>query len=151
MLTAMLLSLVMSSAVPAQGAAAPQRPATIPLASAKTLKCSFPAYAAAGWVDGKAAMATATEEFGFQIDRIDLAKRSAQIVGTRGAAEASAFSTPTGLNVIEQTPIGNFILTTVFVSGGNGNVLLAAHSRHLGDREATPTASQHAGTCEVLK
>ena len=154
MLTASVFALIVT--LQAQGGAPAQTPApaaatTSPLASARTLKCTFPAYNSTNWRDGKASTAANSEEFGFQIDAIDSRQRRARIVGTRGSAEASAFLTETGLNVIEQTSIGNFILTTIFTTGGAGDRFAAVHSRHLGDREGLPSASQHTGTCELVR
>ena len=63
----------------------------------------------------------------------------------------TAMLSATGLNVIEQTGYGNFILTTIFVAGGEGRVYLAAHSRHLGDLKTVPSVSQHFGTCQPVQ
>ena len=122
-----------------------------PLAAAQSLTCSFPTAATTLWRGGSPETTTGEQTFGFQIDAIDVKRRTARIVGSSGSAEASAFLTSTGLNVIEQTPIGNFILTSVFSAGGTEGRLIAIHSRHVGDRAATPNASQHYGTCEVVK
>jgi hypothetical protein len=122
-----------------------------PLNEVRSLKCSFPAAATTEWRNGAPVTVTANEEFGFEIDTINIQRRTARIVGSRGTAEASAFLTDTSLNVIEQTPIGNFILTSIFTAGGDGTRLMAVHSRHLGDLAAPPSASQYYGTCDVVK
>jgi hypothetical protein len=64
-------------------------------------------------------------------------KKTARIVFGQASAAASAFLTSTGLNVIETTALGNFLMTTVFVAGRRGNTLQAVHSRHLGDLACT--------------
>jgi hypothetical protein len=103
------------------------------------------------WIDGTPETVPGKDELTFEIDTINLKARSARILGARGSTLVSAFVTQTGLNVIEQTPIGNFIITTAFIGGRNGNTLRAVHSRHLGDVAELPTPSQYFGTCEILR
>lgn len=141
-----------------QGAPAPTPSTTaqaaapgVSLSAARTLKCLFPAYAATRWIDGTPETVTGKDELTFEIDSINLKSRTARIAGARGSTLVSAFVTQTGLNVIEQTPIGNFILTSVFTGGRDGNVLRAVHSRHLGDVAELATPSQYFGTCEILR
>ena len=122
-----------------------------PLATAVSLKCTFSSFVATEWKDGAPESVTNPQDFTFQIEMINLKKKTARIVFGNASAEASAFLTSTGLNVIETTPMGNFLLTTVFVAGGEGNTLKAVHSRHLGDLEQAGTAFQHYGKCEVIK
>ena len=121
------------------------------LTTVQSLRCSFPTAATTRWRDGAPETGTGEQTFGFQIDAINSQKRTARIVGPSGSAEASAFLTDTGLNVIEQTPLGNFVLTSVFSGGSADDKLIAVHSRHVGDLAAAPTVSQHYGTCEVVK
>jgi len=132
---------------------AAQKPAPVkgPLATAVSLRCTFSVFVATEWKDGVATPVTNPQDFTFQIDAINLKKKTAQIVFGQTKAAASAFLTSTGLNVIETTPLGNFLLTTVFAAGAQGNTLRAVHSRHLGDLDAPGTAFQHYGTCNVLK
>jgi hypothetical protein len=144
-----LAAMIAVSIVPASVVA--QAPTPGPLTTAQSLRCSFPTSATTGWREGAPQTITGEQTFGFQIDAINAQKRTARIVGSSGSAEASAFLTGTSLNVIEQTPIGNFILTSVFTAGGSDNKLIAVHSRHVGDLAAAPSVSQHYGTCEVVK
>jgi hypothetical protein len=134
--------------------ATPQKapPPTNPLASAKTLKCSFTAYAAVRWDKNPLQVLSDSQDFSFQIDAIDQKKKRAIIVGSGGATGQAAIAlTETGLNVIETTPGGNLNLTTVFVGDGKGPSFRAAHSRHLGDSSGAPRVSQNYGSCEVVK
>jgi hypothetical protein len=141
------IALIGQTTPPAQ-----QKPAADPLFSARHLSCSFPVYAAPVWKEGAAQVVSRAQDFRFDIDSIDTKKNSAQIVGTGGAAaHASTVVTPTGVNVIEATPIGNLNLTTIFVAGGPEGKYLAVHSRHLGDMTAGPSVSQNYGTCEIAK
>jgi len=121
-----------------------------PLASYKSFKCSFPTYATARWTDPpQASVASQTLTFG--ISGIDAKKRQASIVGSTVTVPAALVVTQTGLTVIEQTPIGNVNITTVFVAGGTGTKFLAVHSRHIGDTSGTPTASQNYGSCDAAQ
>jgi hypothetical protein len=133
-------------------AAAQQAPSTgSPFAAAQALRCTFTLYVAAHWENGEPQAVAGDDQFSFSIEEIDVAGRRARVVGAAGAANVSAFVTGTGLNVIEQTPIGNFILTTVFASGRAGERFVAVHSRHLGDVAAPPGPSQYYGSCEVVR
>jgi len=130
-----------------------QKPAPVkgPLATAVSLRCTFSSFVTTEWQDGVPTSVTNPQDFTFQIETINLKKKTARIVFGKVSAEASAFLTSTGLNVIETTPLGNFLLTTVYVAGAQGNTLRAVHSRHLGDLAAPGMAYQHYGTCEVIK
>jgi hypothetical protein len=121
-----------------------------PLASARTLRCSFSVYATVQWVEPRPEVRVDEQDFSFEIDDIDIAQGRATIVAS-GSALATMVVSPTGLNVIEQTPIGNINLTTVFAAGGNDGTFLAAHSRHLGDVSAWPRVSQNYGICELVR
>ena len=150
MVRMLLLALVVSTfAVPlaAQKAGAQQGP----FATAKGFKCSFPTYDTARWTGTTAEVFTGTQEFAFQIDTFDFKKGRARIASEVGSTLASMVLTETGMNVIEQTPIGNFNLTTIFVAGGKDDTYLAANSRHNGDLKAAPRISQNYGTCELVK
>ena len=132
---------------------AAQKPAAVkgPLATAVSLKCTFSSFVATEWKDGVPQSVTNPQDFSFQIEMINLKKKTARIVFGTAAAEASAFLTSTGLTVIETTPLGNFLMTTVFSFGAQGSTMQAVHSRHLGDVQAPGTAFQHYGTCDVIK
>jgi hypothetical protein len=122
-----------------------------PLATATNLKCSFSSFAVNGWTDTTPNTVTSTEDFSFQIVVTNLKKGRARIVGSSASAEAALVLTPTGMNVIEQTPIGNLMLTTIFTTGGQDGKFLATHSRHVGDTKTVPSPSQHYGLCEIVK
>jgi hypothetical protein len=142
-----VLLAVIATAAAAQKRNAPQGP----FASVKTFNCSFPTYATADPMEATPRVSSGTQEFSFTIDTIDFKKKNAEIVGGAGTALAAIVLTQTGLNVIEQTPIGNFNLTTVFASGGQGQRYPAVHSRHLGDVSGPPRSSQAYGSCEIVK
>lgn len=142
------LVLASGSALIAQ-APAPPPPAT--LASAQALNCSFSSYTVGGWKDGAPYAVTASDDLAFTITIIKARKGPrAQITGPGGAIEATLVSTPTGLNVIEQTPQGNFTLTTVFTGSGVDGRFLAVHSRHV-DLGKGASPQQHYGTCQIAK
>ncbi len=134
------------------GQASPQTPAPSLLFAAKHLSCSFPVFAAPVWKEGAAQVVSHAQDFTFDVDTIDTKKNSARIVGSNGgSAHASTVVTPTGLNIIEATPIGNLNVTTIFIAGGPVGKFLAVHSRHLGDPEAAPSVSQNYGTCQIVR
>ncbi|MEO7191303.1 MAG: hypothetical protein ABI051_09620 [Vicinamibacterales bacterium] len=122
-----------------------------PLAAAQAIRCSFRSFAATEWKDGQTETVVHPQEFVFQVDTINIKKRTGRFVVGTASVPVSVFLTQTGLDIIEQTPLGNFILTSVFAAGGAAGAFPAIHSRHLGDLATPPSASQHFGTCEIQK
>jgi hypothetical protein len=148
-----VLALMVGAPARAQVPQAPSAPAApgIALTAAKTVRCVFPSYAATRWIDGTPETVMGSDDLRFEIDTINLKARTARVVASRASALVSVFVTGTGLVVIEQTPAGNFILTSVFSGGRDGSKLRAVHSRHLGDAAELPTPSQYFGSCEVVR
>jgi hypothetical protein len=122
-----------------------------PFAAAAGFKCSFPVYDTVRWTNNKPEIFTGEQQFAFQVDAFDFKKGRARVSSETGATHVSMFLTPTGMNVIEQTPIGNFNLTTIFTAGGQDKTYLAVNSRHNGDTSAVPRISQNYGTCEMVQ
>lgn len=148
--SAFALALFASSGFgPASVTAAGQQAPPAPLGTAKTLNCAFTMYAAPIWRQMTPEPIVKPQEFVFQIDRIDAKKKTARIVADGAASLVALVLTATGINVIEQTPIGNLTVTTVFAGGAEGGKFVAVHSRHLGDPTALPAISQNYGTCSV--
>jgi hypothetical protein len=145
-------ALVSCLAASGQTVAAQKAPAAppSPFASVQTLKCSFSSYAVNGWNAMKPAPVTASEDFSFQISVVNVKRGRARLIGATGTIDASLVISSTGLNVIEQTPAGNFTLTTVFAGGGQDGKFLAVHARHV-DLANAPSPSQHYGFCEAVQ
>lgn len=122
-----------------------------PLASATAFNCTFTRYGVARWEGDSPTVLSGEDRFTLGIAAIDARRNRASIVGTTATVPASAVLTPLGLNVIEQTPGGNFILTTIFSATLSADTYYAVHARHLGDVAAPPSASQYYGTCEVVR
>ncbi len=120
-----------------------------PFAAIKAFECTFTRFGVARWDGGVPAVITGEDSFTLGITSIDARRNRAQVVGTNATVPASATLTPTGLNVIEQTPGGNFILTTIFTASPSADTWYAVHARHLGDPAAPPSTSQYYGTCEA--
>lgn len=146
-LAAVLAALVVSSTpLSAQRRGAPAGP----FAKARGFSCVFPTYAAAAWDGLSARVIPGDDDFRFQITDINMRRGVARFRAGTVAVDVTARLSDTGFNIIEQTPAGNFILTTVFVAGGSADKYVAVHSRHLGDLTTPPSASQYYGTCEVV-
>jgi hypothetical protein len=120
-----------------------------PLSAVKAYRCTFTSYGVARWGDEGPTVVAGAEDFSFGISDVDLRRGRSRIVGATASAPATATLSATGLNVIEQTPVGNFILTTIFTVERSADRYFAVHSRHLGDLVTPPSASQFYGTCEV--
>lgn len=142
--TVMVVMVVGASSAGAQRV----RPPASPFATAKSFTCSFPVFAAARWGTTPPETVSGTQEFTFRVEAIDYKKGQARIVAS-ATVPVTVRLAETGLNVIEQTPIGNFILTTIFTAGGEGRTYRAVHSRHLGELTEAPRTSQSYGTCEL--
>jgi len=145
-----LSAVVLAALAPAAAGADVQRtrPAAGPFATAKGFVCTFPIFGAARWGDIPEVI-NGTQDFSFRIERIDYKKNQAIVVGD-ASVPVTVRLAETGFNVIEQTPIGNFILTTIFSAGGQGKTYRAAHSRHIGDVNDVPRTSQSYGTCDLV-
>lgn len=139
-----LVLVAMSAPIGAQKNASPASP----LSGALGFRCTFPVFSTARWTGLVPAPITGTQDFTFDIDQLDYKKGRARIVAA-GTAWATMVLTETGMNVIEQTPAGNFNITTVFANGNEEKRFPAVHSRHLNSETNTgaPRASQAFGSC----
>lgn len=146
-----ILAVVLIAATAPLGAQKKPTAPVSPLAGAAGFRCAFPAFGTARWTGLTAAPLSGTQDFTFNIDSLDYKKGRARIVAA-GAAWATMVLTGTGINIIEQTPAGNFNMTTIFSTGNEGQKFPAVHSRHLNsDTDAgMPRASQAFGSCERL-
>lgn len=142
---AVVLFLAPSPAAGQRRQAAPPHP----LAAIKTFECTFTRFGVVRWDTAAPTVIAGEDSFTLGITGFDARRNRAQVVGTNATVAASAMLTPTGLNVIEQTPGGNFILTTIFTAPRSADTWYAVHARHLGDPAAPPSASQYYGTCEA--
>ena len=138
-------------AVAAAPASTQERQTPNPLASIASFNCRFVRYGVARWEGAVPTVLTGEDSFSLGITAVDTRRNRARIVGTAASVPASAVMTPLGLNVIEQTPGGNFILTTIFSASPAADTFYAVHARHLGDMSAPPSASQYYGTCEAVR
>lgn len=123
---------------------------TGPFVKARGFSCTFPRYAAAAWDGLSARVIDGEDNLHLRITDVNLRRGVARFGAGSVTVEVTARLSDTGFNIIEQTPAGNFNLTTVFVAGGSADRYLAVHSRHLGDLTTPPSASQYYGTCEVV-
>jgi hypothetical protein len=141
---------VVFSAVPvlAQQSAAPKPPAN-PLADVTAFQCTFVRFSVAKWDQEMPEILTGEDNFSLGVTGIDLRRSRARVVSATATVDVSARLAPTGLNIIEQTPAGNFVVTTIFSVAKSADTYYAVHSRHLGDLTTPPSASQYYGTCQV--
>lgn len=117
------------------------------LLSARSLKCSFPWYAAADWNADEPKVKNAGQEFGFHIDSIDRANRSARIIGNAGAEDLGASYGADLVSFIEVVPVGSINLTTVYAWRDKAGRFKAVHSRHTA--VGGPSPSQAYGYCQT--
>lgn len=141
---------VVFAAVPvlAQQTPAPKPPAN-PLATVTAFQCNFVRYSVARWDQEVPEILTGDDNFSLGVSGIDLRRSRARIVSATATVDVSARLAPTGLNIVEQTPAGNFVVTTIFSVAKSADTYYAVHSRHLGDVTTPPSVSQYYGTCRV--
>ncbi len=125
------------------------------LGDTTSLRCAFDRGIQADWKSGEATVQSLDgEDFGFQIDNVNVADGTARIIGNAGAADLIIVAAEDVVHFLEHTPLGGLNLTTVFPSDGrrDGRVAFpAVHSRHLnlgglGSR-SDPFPSQRYGRC----
>jgi hypothetical protein len=127
-----------------------------PLATVKSLKCTFPVYSVGSWKNGEAkAEVKQAQQFSLEIDEIDTDGGTARVSGTSGPTHVTALLTISSLHFVERTVTGTLTITTVFASEGNAKTFRAVHSRHdylpmsLPGYVSEPNVSQNYGQCEV--
>ena len=77
---------------------------------------------------------------------IDVAARSAQLIGNAGAATVTLFASEGKLNFVEVTDGGNITMTSVFALVPSGDPMPAVHSRHM-MMLGMALVSQFTGSC----
>lgn len=82
-------------------------------------------------------------------DSIDYAAQTARLIANNGAADVVAILNRSGVHFVEQTAVGNIILTTIFpIKRGDGFVVVT--SRHIGNLIGNDLIlSQFYGTCNI--
>lgn len=127
-----------------------------PLATVKSLKCTFPVYSVGSWKNGEAkAEVKQAQQFTLEIDEIDTEGGTARVTGTSGPTHVTALLTISSLHFLERTVTGTLTITTVFASEGGARSFRAVHSRHdylpmsLPGYVSEPSVSQNYGVCEV--
>jgi hypothetical protein len=129
--------------------AAPPKPPANPLATVTAFQCTFVRFSVARWDQDVPEILTAEDNFSLGVAGIDLRRSRARVVSATATVDVSARLAPTGLNIIEQTPAGNFVVTTIFSAAKSADTYYAVHSRHLGDLTTPPSVSQYYGTCQA--
>lgn len=112
------------------------------------LVCAFDTASVSIYEDGVFTTTQKPERLAFTIASIDLAQRSAQLIGSVGVSPLLADAAPNQLVFLEATQTGNMTFTTVFLEPRRGFVVSAVHSRHM-LMSGGPIVSQYVGTCDA--
>jgi hypothetical protein len=140
------LAAILVSALPAQ--------ATDPLEvliTTRSLKCTFPVGRVAEWDKGSPAVASSSLDNPLHFDSLDPRAGTGRFIGNAGSTDVRLFVTVAGLGIVETTPLGGFIVTTVFAHYVDRSTdFIAVHSRHIPGLGALspPIPSQYHGTCK---
>lgn len=119
------------------------------LMAARSLKCKMGLGAFADWESGEPVIEIDrwTGDPVLYFDAINLKEGNARIVGNQGASDVTAFLTAGGLHLMEQTGVGNVVLTSVFAQKKKGGYVFV-RSRHMGGGLLL-LPSQYHGTCKI--
>ena len=121
-------------------------------ALAKELPSAFKCRFATGYFSAPEGGTFETKPAGkmeFTIAAINADQGSAQMVGNMGATPLAILRGGYTLNFLEQTPVGNINLTTVYTASDAEGRFYAVHSRHIGTAEDA-MVSQYLGSCQGL-
>jgi hypothetical protein len=119
------------------------------LMGAKSLRCVFTQGAQVDWSDGTCKTGDVHMSGPYVFDSIDHKEKKARAVGNQGAGDVVLVSTPTSLTFIEESAIGNIIVTTVFPVYKKGtSEFICVQSRHM-NLLGNVLVSQLHGTCQL--
>jgi hypothetical protein len=125
------------------------------IASAKTLRCSFPRHAVGTW--GKDGLPDATMQstpLVLRFDSIDPDSGTAQLRSGTVSSEVTVRLAEGYLHLMQSFRTGPLYITTVFDVGDTSGKLKVVHSRHeyfaVPLPGATSTPEQYYGDCEIL-
>jgi hypothetical protein len=122
------------------------------LKHARSLRCTFTSEVATWVRSGHRTVEQTTEKSTVSYDNIDLAKGTARIIANDGASDLSVWWERFGsLWMLERTPSGNIVATTVFpmyAEGTNDFVVLEARHSITG---AIAIGQDTYGTCKLVE
>lgn len=127
-------------------------PSKNPLATVKSLKCSFPASSTGVWKAGTPEVEIKNDAIAFEVDSIDTQEGSARLV-TAEPTYLTALLTASSIHFMERTLQGSLSVTTVFSIESTPGKLRAVRSRHeylkisLPGFASEPAVSQYYGEC----
>jgi hypothetical protein len=130
--------------------------AQLRIATAKTLRCTFPRKAVGTWARGGAPEATVrTSPLVLRFDSIDPDSGTAQLRNGTVGTEVTARLAEGYLHLMQSFRTGPLYTTTVFDVGEKSGTLKAVHSRHeyfaVPLPGATSSPEQYYGECEIVR
>jgi hypothetical protein len=125
------------------------------IASAKTLRCSFPRHAVGTWgKDGSPDATMQSTPLVLRFDSIDPDSGTAQLRSGTVSSEVTVRLAEGYLHLMQSFRTGPLYITTVFDVGDTSGKLKVVHSRHeyfaVPLPGATSTPEQYYGDCEIL-
>jgi len=125
------------------------------IASAKTLRCSFPRHAVGTWgKDGSPDATMQSTPLVLRFDSIDPDSGTAQLRSGTVSSEVTVRLAEGYLHLMQSFRTGPLYITTVFDVGDKSGKLKVVHSRHeyfaVPLPGATSTPEQYYGDCEIL-
>ena len=124
------------------------------LATAKSLRCTFPLNATGTWKDGKPEAAVKPATLVLQFDTINTDEGTARLTGEFGAYDIIVRLSAGYLHFIQLFRGGSLYTTTVFEKESSGGKMKAVHSRHeyfdVALTGFTSSPEQYYGECEIM-
>jgi hypothetical protein len=125
------------------------------IASARTLRCSFPRHAVGSWgKDGAPDATMQSTPLVLRFDSIDPDSGTAQLRSGTVGSEVTVRLAEGYLHLMQSFRTGPLYITTVFDVGDKSGTLKAVHSRHeyfaVPLPGATSSPEQYYGDCEIV-
>ena len=124
------------------------------LATAKSIRCTFPLIATGTWKDAKPEAAVKPASLVLSFEAINTDEGSAQLNGGFGTFDIIVRLTAGYLHFIQAFRDGPLYTTTVLEQESSGGKLKAVHSRHEYNAVSLPgftsSPEQYYGECEVM-
>lgn len=126
------------------------------LASAKSIRCSFPRMTTGTWKnDGMPDAAVAPAKLVLRFESIDVDSGIGQLKSGSVGTDVIVRAAEGYLHFMQAFKTGPLYTTTVFEAGATGGKFKAVHSRHeyftVPLTDATSTPEQYYGECEIVQ
>lgn len=124
---------------------------TLVFSQTLSFRCNFTDGQVTNFDSGKPSTKRESKFTELVFDQIDIAKKSARLIGNIGVAEIRVVEGDKSIHLFEFTNSGNLNLTTIFFTEKSKSIgaFPVVHSRHM-NTNSSPLPSQYVGLCREL-